>query len=127
MAKRDIWFQLDSRIFNKFEVIHIAKTLGITINETIGALVRLWSISITDFPDGKGSLISGSLKVTKDHLPSIMALDFDGDQIYQALNDCSWIDEVDGTVVLPDWEKKIGQTILKLDRDKKRKQTGGNL
>ena len=53
MAKRDIWFQLDSRIFNKFEVIHIAKTLGITINETIGALVRLWSISITDFPSSE--------------------------------------------------------------------------
>jgi len=127
MAKRDIWFQLDSRIFNKFEVIHIAKTLGITINETIGALVRLWSISITDFPDGKGILMSGKLQVTKDHLPSIMALDLDGDQIYQALHDCSWIDEVDGTVSLPDWEKKIGQTILKLDRDKKRKQTEGDL
>jgi len=121
MAKRDIWFQLDSRIFNKFEVIHIAKALKITINETIGALVRLWSISITDFPDGKGTLQAGSLRVTIDHLPSVMALENSGEEIFKALNECSWIDQVDGTVVLPDWQKKIGQTILKLDRDKKRK------
>ena len=30
VANRDVWFQLDSRIFQKFEVMHIAKALKIS-------------------------------------------------------------------------------------------------
>ena len=36
----------------KFEVLHIANKLNISVNECVGALIRLWSISITDFPEG---------------------------------------------------------------------------
>ena len=52
-TKRDFWYQLDSRSHQKFEVLKISQALGISINETVGALVRLWSLSITQFPEGK--------------------------------------------------------------------------
>lgn len=121
VANRDVWFQLDSRIFQKFEVMHIAKALKISVNETIGAMVRLWSLSLTDFPEGKGKLSSGDFGVHIEHLPTVMSLENSAEDIYKALESCSWIDQEDGIVVIPEWDKKIGQTILKLERDKKRK------
>tara|TARA_Y100000389_G_scaffold158917_1_gene160528 strand:+ start:2430 stop:2819 length:390 start_codon:yes stop_codon:yes gene_type:complete len=124
-AKRDIWYQLDARLFEKFEVMRIAQALKITINETVGALVRLWSISITQFPEGKGQLVAGQLKVTVQDLPIIMALDNDGQQIFDALSECQWIEELDGIIVIPKWDMKIGQTIIKLEKDLERKKAGG--
>ena len=124
-AKRDIWFQLDSRLFEKFEVLRIAQALNITINETIGALVRLWSMSITQFPEGKGELVAGELKVTVQDLPVIMSLENDGQAIFDALKECQWIDERDGIIVIPKWDMKIGQTIIKLEKDLERKKAGG--
>ena len=124
-AKRDIWYQLDARLFEKFEVMRIAQALKISINETVGALVRLWSISITQFPEGKGELVAGELKVTIQDLPVIMALDNDGQKIFDALSECQWIDERDGIIVIPKWEMKIGQTIIKLEKDLERKKAGG--
>ncbi len=124
-AKRDIWYQLDARLFEKFEVMRIAQALTITINETVGALVRLWSISITQFPEGKGQLVAGQLKVTVQDLPIIMALDNDGQQIFDALSECQWIEELDGIIVIPKWDMKIGQTIIKLEKDLERKKAGG--
>ena len=61
MARSEVWFQVGVRIFEKFEVLHIARVLDISLNECVGALMRLWSISITDFPEGKGVLSSGTL------------------------------------------------------------------
>ena len=124
-AKRDIWYQLDARLFEKFEVMRIAQALKISINETVGALVRLWSISITQFPEGKGELVAGQLKVTVPDLPIIMALDSDGQQIFDALSECQWIEELDGIIVIPKWDMKIGQTIIKLEKDLERKKAGG--
>jgi len=124
-AKRDIWYQLDARLFEKFEVMRIAQALKISINETVGALVRLWSISITQFPEGKGELVAGQLKVTVQDLPIIMALDNDGQQIFDALSECQWIEELDGIIVIPKWDMKIGQTIIKLEKDLERKKAGG--
>jgi hypothetical protein len=124
MSRSEVWFQVGVRIFEKFEVLHIAKKLNISVNECVGALIRLWSLSITDFPEGKGVLSSGSLSVTIEHLPVIMSLDLDGEEIYQALKDCSWIDLKDGVVVIPEWSKKTGQTILKLERDRNYKRKG---
>lgn len=124
-AKRDIWFQLDSRLFEKFEVLRIAQALNISINETIGALVRLWSMSITQFPEGKGELVAGELKVTVQDLPVIMSLENDGQEIFDALKECQWIDERDGIIVIPKWDMKIGQTIIKLEKDLERKKAGG--
>lgn len=124
-AKRDIWYQLDARLFEKFEVMRIAQSLKISINETVGALVRLWSISITQFPEGKGQLVAGQLKVTVQDLPIIMALDNDGQQIFDALSECQWIEELDGIIVIPKWDMKIGQTIIKLEKDLERKKAGG--
>ena len=124
-AKRDIWYQLDARLFEKFEVMRIAQALKISINETVGALVRLWSISITQFPEGKGQLVAGQLKVTVQDLPIIMALDNDGQQIFDALSECQWIEELDGIIVIPKWDMKIGQTIIKLEKDLERKKAGG--
>ena len=118
MASRDVWYQIDSRIFQKFEILHLAKALSISVNETVGAMIRLWSLSLTDFPEGKGKLSSGEFGVSVSHLPSIMSLENSAEDIFKALEQCSWIDEADGVIVIPEWEKKIGQTILKLDREK---------
>ena len=124
MSRSEVWFQVGVRLSEKFEVMHIASKLEITVNECVGALIRLWSISITDFPESKGILSNGSLNVGIEHLPNIMKLDNSGQEIYEALKECSWIDLVDGTIVIPQWEKKTGQTILKLARDRayKRKE-----
>ena len=124
-AKRDTWYQLDARLYEKFEVMRIAQGLKISINETVGALVRLWSISITQFPEGKGELVAGELKVTIPDLPVIMALDNDGQEIFDALAECQWIEERDGIIVISKWEMKIGQTIIKLEKDLERKKAGG--
>ena len=126
-TKRDLWYQLDSRIHQKFEVLKISQALGISINETVGALVRLWSLSITQFPEGKGHLVSGDLKVVINDLPSIMALDNTAQEIFDSLSECQWIEELDGIVVIPKWDLKIGQTILKLEKDSQRKKAGGKL
>jgi hypothetical protein len=122
-----LWYQLDSRIHQKFEVLKISQALGISINETVGALVRLWSLSITQFPEGKGHLVSGDLKVSINDLPSIMALENTAQEIFDALSECQWIEELDGIVVIPKWDLKIGQTILKLEKDSQRKKAGGKL
>ena len=126
MARTDIWMQLGVRIFEKFEIIHIANKLNISINECVGALIRLWSISLTDFPEGKGVLSSGTLSVTVDHLPVIMKLENTGQEIFDALKECSWIELEDGIVVIPEWSKKTGQTLEKLEknRDYKRARKG---
>ena len=125
MARSEVWMQVGVRLFEKFEILHIANKLNITVNECVGALMRLWSISITDFPEGKGVLTSGSLSVTVDHLPTIMKLDHSGEEIFDVLKQCSWIDIQDGTIVIPKWSEKTGQTILKLEKDRKRKKEGG--
>lgn len=128
MAKKtltDLWYQLDSRIHQKFEIIKISQALGITTNETVGSIIRLWSMSLTQFHEGKGLLASGDLKVVIDDLPSIMALDNTGQEIFDALKECRWIDEQDGIVVIPKWEEKIGQTIEKLEKDRERKRKAG--
>lgn len=125
MARSEVWMQVGVRLFEKFEILHIANKLDITVNECVGALMRLWSISITDFPEGKGVLTSGSLSVTVDHLPTIMKLDHSGEEIFDVLKQCSWIDIQDGTIVIPKWSEKTGQTILKLEKDRKRKKEGG--
>lgn len=125
MARSEVWMQVGVRLFEKFEILHIANKLDITVNECVGALMRLWSISITDFPEGKGVLTSGSLSVTVDHLPTIMKLDHSGEEIFEVLKQCSWIDIQDGTIVIPKWSEKTGQTILKLEKDRKRKKEGG--
>lgn len=125
MARSEVWMQVGVRLFEKFEILHIANKLDITVNECVGALMRLWSISITDFPEGKGVLTSGSLSVTVNHLPTIMKLDHSGEEIYEVLKQCSWIDIQDGTIVIPKWSEKTGQTILKLEKDRKRKKEGG--
>ena len=39
-----------------------------------------------------------------------MNLDNSGQDIFEALKDCSWIDLEDGIVVIPEWSKKTGQT-----------------
>ena len=126
MARTDIWMQLGVRIFEKFEIIHIANKLNISINECVGALIRLWSISLTDFPEGKGVLSTGTLSVSVDHLPVIMKLDNSGQEIFDALKECSWIELEDGIVVIPEWSKKTGQTLEKLEknRDYKRSKKG---
>ncbi len=125
MARSEVWFQVGVRIFEKFEVLHIARVLDISLNECVGALMRLWSISITDFPEGKGVLSSGTLSVGIDHLPLIMKLDNSAEEIFNALKECSWIDlDENGTVVIPDWSKKTGQTILRLERDRNYKRKG---
>ena len=92
---------------------------------TIGELVRLWSRSITQFPEGKGELVAGELKVTVQDLPVIMSLENDGQEIFDALKECQWIDERDGIIVIPKWDMKIGQTIIKLEKDLERKKAGG--
>ena len=125
MARSEVWMQVGVRLFEKFEILHIANKLDITVNECVGALMRLWSISITDFPEGKGVLTSGSLSVTVNHLPTIMKLDHSGEEIYEVLKQCSWIDIQEGTIVIPKWSEKTGQTILKLEKDRKRKKEGG--
>ena len=125
MARSEVWMQVGVRLFEKFEILHIANKLDITVNECVGALMRLWSISITDFPEGKGVLTSGSLSVTVDHLPTIMKLDHSGEEIFDVLKQCSWIDIQDGTIVIPKWSEKTGQTILKLEKDRMRKKEGG--
>ena len=56
MSRTEVWMQLGVRIHEKFEVLHIAKKLNISVNECVGALIRLWGISITDFPEGQGKL-----------------------------------------------------------------------
>ena len=121
MSRTEVWMQLGVRIHEKFEVLHIAKKLNISVNECVGALIRLWGISITDFPEGKGVLTSGTLSVTVEHLPTIMKLDLSGEEIFEALKDCSWIDLEDGIVVIPEWSKKTGQTLMKLEKDRMRK------
>ena len=125
MARSEVWMQVGVRLFEKFEILHIANKLNISVNECVGALMRLWSISITDFPEGKGVLTSGSLSVTVEHLPTIMKLDHSGEEIFDVLKQCSWIDIQDGTIVIPKWSEKTGQTILKLEKDRKRKKEGG--
>jgi hypothetical protein len=122
-TNRDVWFQIGSRIHSKYEVLYIANKLDITVNETVGALIRLWAISITDFPEGQGKLQSGELTVNKHHLPHIMKLeDKTGEEIFEALETCNWIKQ-DANFVLeiPKWESKIGQTMLKLEKDRIRK------
>ena len=54
MARTDIWMQLGVRIFEKFEIIHISQQAQHINQWCVGALIRLWSISLTDFPEGKG-------------------------------------------------------------------------
>jgi len=120
-TRSEVWFQVGVRLPDKFEVMHIADKLDITVNECIGALIRLWSISITDFPESNGSLTNGSLSVGIEHLPKIMQLENEPQDIFDALEECSWIEQVDGIIVIPQWEKKTGQTILKLARDRKYK------
>ena len=88
MSRTEVWMQLGVRIHEKFEVLHIAKKLKISTNECVGALIRLWGISITDFPEGQGKLTNGSLHVEIDHLPVIMNLDNSGQDIFEALKDC---------------------------------------
>lgn len=122
-TNRDVWFQIGSRIHQKYEVLYIADKLKISVNETVGSLIRLWAISITDFPEGQGRLQAGSLHVTKKQLPTIMNLqNHTGEEIFTALNNCSWIDETDGVIEIPKWESKIGQTMLKLEKDRIRKK-----
>jgi hypothetical protein len=122
-TNRDVWFQIGSRIHQKYEVLYIANKLDISVNETVGALIRLWAISITDFPEGQGKLQSGDLTVNKHQLPHIMKLeDKTGDQIFEALETCSWIKQDENFVLeIPKWESKIGQTMLKLEKDRIRK------
>ena len=122
MSRTELWMQLGVRIFEKFEVLHIAKVLGISVNECVGSLIRLWSLSITDFPEGQGKLSNGTLHVGIHHLPVIMNLENSGQDIFDALKDCSWIDIEDGIIVLPAWDKKTGQTLLKLEKDRSRKK-----
>ena len=124
-AFTNLWYQLDARIHQKFEVLKISQALGITTNEIIGALCRLWSMSLTQFPEGRGRMEAGALKVVINDLPSIMALENSGQEIFDALKECQWIDEVDGVVVIPKWEEKIGQTILKMEKDRERKRKAG--
>ncbi len=122
MSRTELWMQLGVRIFEKFEVLHIAKVLGISVNECVGSLIRLWSLSITDFPEGQGKLSNGTLHVGIQHLPVVMNLENSGQDIFDALKDCSWIDIEDGIIVLPAWDKKTGQTLLKLEKDRNRKK-----
>ena len=124
-AFTNLWYQLDARIHQKFEVLKISQALGISINEIIGALCRLWSMSLTQFPEGTGRMEAGELKVVINDLPSIMALQNTGEEIFKALKESQWIDEVDGVVVIPKWEEKIGQTILKMEKDRERKRKAG--
>ena len=126
-AFTNLWYQLDARIHQKFEVLKISQALGISINEIIGALCRLWSMSLTQFPEGKGRMEAGELKVVINDLPSIMALENTAQEIFDALSECQWIEELDGIVVIPKWDLKIGQTILKLEKDSQRKKAGGKL
>tara|TARA_Y100001980_G_C14454818_1_gene237950 strand:- start:68 stop:448 length:381 start_codon:yes stop_codon:yes gene_type:complete len=126
MGRTNLWYKVDVRLSDKFEVLHIAKRLGISSNECVGSLLKLWSISLTDFPEGKGKLSNGSLSVTIDHLPTIMQLDNEPQEIFDALKECSWIDLDDGVIVIPSWDSKTGQTLLKMERDRtyKRKEVG---
>ena len=82
-------------------------------------------MSLTQFPEGKGRMEAGDLKVVINDLPSIMALENSGQEIFDALKECQWIDESDGVVVIPKWDEKIGQTILKLEQDRERKRKAG--
>ena len=123
MGRTNLWYKVDVRLSDKFEVLHIAKRLGISSNECVGSLLKLWSISLTDFPEGQGKLQSGELTVNKHHLPHIMKLeDKTGEEIFEALETCNWIKQ-DANFVLeiPKWESKIGQTMLKLEKDRIRK------
>ena len=53
MGRTNLWYKVDVRLSDKFEVLHIAKRLGISSNECVGSLLKLWSISLTDFPEGQ--------------------------------------------------------------------------
>ena len=126
MGRTNLWYKVDVRLSDKFEVLHIAKRLGISSNECVGSLLKLWSISLTDFPEGQRKFSNGSLSVTIEHLPTIMQLDNEPQEIFDALKECSWIDLDDGVIVIPSWDSKTGQTLLKMERDRtyKRKEVG---
>ena len=55
-----------------------------------------------------------------------MKLENTGQEIFDALKECSWIELEDGIVVIPEWSKKTGQTLEKLEknRDYKRARKG---
>ena len=73
------------------------------------------SLSITQFPEEKGHLVSGDLKsLLMIFQPLWLWIAFS--EIFDALSECQWIEELDGIVVIPKWDLKIGQTILKLEK-----------
>lgn len=82
----------------------LSKSLGCSQNESIGILIRLWLWCINN-ADKDGRIIGAN----EDDLAEILNIgkskDIEADDIVKSLIECNWLESVDDTLYIHDWEE----------------------
>jgi len=82
----------------------LSKSIGCSQNETVGILIRLWLWGINN-ADKEGRIIGANA----DDVAEILAIGKDkgieADSIVDYLIECDWIEVVDDTLYIHDWEE----------------------
>lgn len=118
------WLKVDASIFEHPKTRRLARALGISPEQTVGHLIRLWGWAMRIFPDGVLKSIDAVDVAEAAGFPG------DADQFVDALQTCSSTGigflerDADGTLRLHDWDEYSGALELKREKDRERKRNG---
>ena len=116
------WLKVDASIFEHPKTRRLARALGISPEQTVGHLIRLWGWAMRIFPDGELKNIDA------DDLADAAHFDGEPGQFVEALLSCSSCGvgflerREDGTLILHDWDEYSGALELKREKDRERKR-----
>lgn len=82
----------------------LSKNLGCSQNESIGILVRLWLWCINN-ADKYGRIIGASMEDIAEILNIGRSKEIEPEDIVKSLIECDWLEIIDGTLYVHDWEE----------------------
>lgn len=94
------WIKIDVTTCDKTEIMHIARSCGVSVNEAFGAWFRLWAWFDGVTEDGRMDFLKKEDCDMKAMLPGIGA----------ALEDVGWIEFGERGAIIVGWEKHNGKS-----------------
>lgn len=116
------WLKVDASLFEHPKTRRLARALGISPEQTVGHLIRLWGWAMRIFPDGV------LRNIDTEDLADAAHFTGDAEKFEEALLSCScngvgFLERGDdGTLILHDWDEYSGALELKREKDRARKR-----
>lgn len=110
--KRELWVKVCESTPEKPEVAQIAKRLGVSRDEVVGILVRFWSYVERHLPGGRSQNLAWPELV--DEILGVEGL-------CRELQKVGWLKRTRDEVVIPNYERHLGQVARSRATDARRK------